>query len=62
MKFLDLSVTLYNKTADIFILTLDSYLKGTLSSSFQLGLGPSATLVAIVLRWNMTSTKGRTNT
>lgn len=38
------------------------YLNGSSSSSFQLGLGPSAVVVRQTVRWKDTSTKGRTKT
>lgn len=39
---------------------LTTYLKGIISSSFQLGLGPSATVVLANCPWKTASTKGRT--
>lgn len=37
-----------------------TYLKGRLSSSFQLGLGPAATEVVLFSLWNITSNTGLT--
>jgi hypothetical protein len=37
-----------------------AHLNGIESSSFQLGFGPSATVVATVDLWNVTSINGRT--
>ena len=46
-----------NFMADVLDYT---YLKGNVSSSLKLGLGPSPVLVRTVLCWNMTSTNGCT--